>query len=386
MKIVVVGGGFGGVKAALELSNKPNMQVTLISQTENFEYHGALYRSGTGTSPLEVVIPLRNIFNRSTNVSVELDRIIGIDAKKKRVISETGNLYPYDKVIFAMGNILHYYGLPGIAENSMSLDTITNTIALRYQMTQLFKSTQENVTVAVIGAGPSGVELVGELQHFADRVASKYSLPSTKVHPMLVEGTARVLPTLSPQASVKALRRLKKLGVDVRLNTRINSCEPGKVCLDSGDLRSDLIVWTAGSQTPPFYAQYANVFVLERGKVKVDQFLRAVNQEHIYVIGDNAKTPFSGMAQTALHDAKFVAKNIFREYHDQAPSWYRAYQPIYAVPIGEKWAVLQTGKGVISGYRGWLVRRRADLAIYRNFEPYKQALKTYKKGNRLAKF
>jgi NADH dehydrogenase len=386
MKIVIVGGGFGGVKAALELSNKPNMQVTLVSQSEYFEYHGALYRSGTGTSPLEVVIPLRNIFKRSTNVSVELDRVIGIDAKKKRVISETGNLYNYDKVIFAMGNVLHYYGLPGIQENSMSLDTISNAIALRHEMAQLFKSPQKSVKVAVIGAGPSGVELVGSMQHFADLVAQRYGLPKTNVRPMLIEGASRVLPTLSAQASAKALRRLQKLGVDVRLDTRINSCEPGKVCLDSGDLQADLIVWTAGSKTPAFYVQYPDIFELERGKVKVDQYLRAVNQENIYIIGDNAKTPFSGMAQTALHDAKFVARNILKEYQQQQLSWYRAYQPIYVVPIGEKWAVLQTTKGVISGYRGWLVRRRADLAIYRNFEPYKQAMKTYKKGNKLAKF
>lgn len=385
MRVVVVGGGFGGAKTALELSNKPNIQVTLISQTENFEYHGALYRSGTGRSPLEVVIPLRDIFKKSSNVEVMLDRVVGVNHPKKCVIGETGEVYKYDKLVLALGNELNYFGLEGIKQHSMSLDTIVNTIALRHELTKLFKANNKP-HIAIIGAGPSGVELAGELQNFADMVADKYQLEHIAVQVTVVEGAERVLPSLREPASTKAQRRLERLGVRVLTGTRINACEPSKVCLESGDLDADLIVWTAGSKTSGFYLQYPDIFKLEGGKIAVDQYLQARGQEDIYVIGDNAATRFSGMAQTALHDAKFVAQNILRDAKNLSQLWYKEVQPIYVVPIGRRWAILQTKHKITSGYKGWLVRRRADMAIYRNFQPYKEALKTWRKGNQRALF
>ena len=239
----------------------------------------------------------------------------------------------------------------------------------------------------VVGAGASGVELAGELQHFANLVAEKYQKKPCQVEVKLVEGAPRVLPALLPKASAKAEKRLRKLGVKLLLNTKVNSCEPGKLCLEKGELEADLIAWTAGSSPVSFYAEHPKLFELERGRVKVDDFLRVQGQEDIYILGDNAFTKYSGMAQTALHDAKFVAHNLLRLKKGRKPVSYRTRHPIYVIPIGPKWAVLQkTDNKIISGYRGWLVRRRADLEIYRNFEPYKQALKTWRKGNRLAKF
>lgn len=386
MKIVVVGGGFGGVKTALELSNKDDIEVILISERPNFEYHGALYRSGTGRSPLEVVIPLREILQNSHHVTFSQDKIVGIDDVKQRVIGETGEVYSYDKLVLAMGNVVNYFGIKGMGDMSMSLDTIANTIALRIRLTELFKNSDKPANIAVIGAGPAGVELAGELKHFAQLVAARYDTKPVTVNVSLIEGASRVLPTLLPVASEKALKRLKALGLKVMLKTQVNSCEPGKVCLNSGDLHADLIVWTAGSRATGFYAEHTDIFELERGKVRVNQYLCIGEHKHIFVIGDNAATPYSGMAQTALHDAKFVAANILREQAGQQPQWYQARRPIYAVPIGPNWAILQTTRRVISGRRAWAVRRRADLAIYRNFEPYKQAIKTYRSGHRLANF
>lgn len=385
MNIVIIGSGFGGVKTALELSNKSGIKVTLVSQISNFEYHAALYRSGTGRSPLEVVLPLRDIFKRSHNVKTVQDRIVGIDIKKQHIVSETGNVYKYDRVVFAMGNVVNYFGLPGLEKTTMTLDTIANTIALRHELTDLFKRTSKP-RVAVIGAGPAGVELVGELQHYAGLVTQRYELAPIKVQATIIEGADRLLPTLDESASKKALKRLRQLKVKVLLGTQVDSCLPGKVCISSGDINADVIVWTAGSKAVGFYGEHPEVFELERGKVKVDQYLHAIGHEDVYVIGDNAATPYSGMAQTALHDASFVAENMLREQNHQHPKWYRAIRPIYAVPIGPKWAILQTKRKVVSGYKAWLTRRRADLAIYRNFQPYKQAIKTWRKGNKLARF
>lgn len=384
-RVVIVGGGFAGVKTALELANKRGFLVQLISSQTNFEYHGALYRSATGRSPREVVVPLRQIFKRAKNVELVLDTVAAISPQRKVLRSETGNEYAYDTVILAMGNSVNYFGIAGMDQNSFAMTTMPQTIALRNRLIELFRENGTEPVIAVVGAGATGTELAGELQTLARRVARKYG--NRLVHPkvILIEGSDRVLPMLDPVLSGKAYKRLQKLGVELRLDTRVDSCQPGKVCLAGGDLAADVVVWTAGSTPVSFYANHPKVFHLERGRVNVDTFLRPEGHEYIYVLGDNANTQFSGMAQTALHDAKFVARNLLRQQRHLKPVAYRAWHPVYVVPIGEKWAVLQSQKHLLSGYRGWVARRQADRWIFQNFLPYKAAIKQWRRGNKMAR-
>jgi len=385
-KIVIVGGGFAGVKTALELANKSGFQVQLISTHMNFEYHGALYRSATGHSPMEVVIPLKTILKRAKNVELILDTVASINSHRKTLRSETGNEYSYDSVVLAMGNDVNYFGIDGMDQHSFAMTTIPQTIALRSKLIELFKKPGATPTIAIVGAGPTGVELAGELQQFARRISHKYRNHLAHPKVVLIEGSDRVLPMFDPVLSAKAYKRLQKLGIHSRLSTKVNSCEPGKVCLAGEDIQADAIVWTAGSKPVDFYAQHPREFKLERGRVKVDKFMRAFGHKDIYVLGDNASTRSSGMAQTALHDAKFVVRNLLRIQKGTPAVAYRDWHPIYVVPVGEKWAVLQSEKHQISGYAGWLARRRADRWIFKNFLPYKQAIRQWRRGNKLARF
>lgn len=385
-KVVIVGGGFAGCKAALELANQRGFDVTLINSTTNFEYHGALYRSATGHSPTEVVIGIDDMLRRAKNVRFVLDTIDRIVPKDKRLISETGHNYQYDIAILAMGNCINYFGIEGMEQHSFGLNNVHHAIALRHFLTDMFKKKIEDQRVAIVGGGASGVELAGEIQNFARLVARKYH---TRIHHpkvVLIEGSDRVLPMFDPVLSAKAYKRLQELGVELRLSTKVNSCEAGKVCIDSGDIKAEAIIWTAGSRPVDFYSNHPKVFKLEKGRVKVDEYLRADGHDDIYVLGDNAFTPHTGMAQTALYDAKFVTRNLIRQRKGDKPVEYRARHPIYVVPVGENWAVLQTGNHQWSGYQAWLVRRRADWEIFRNFLPYKKAIKQWRKANRLADF
>ncbi len=390
LHIVVVGGGFGGVKTALELANKRGIDVTLISQGMNFEYHGALYRTATGRSPMEVVIPLREIFARAKNVSVVLDTVSKIDPKMQRIESETGNVYAYDKVVLALGNVTNYFGIEGMEQHTSTMTTISNTMVLRHKLIALLRSKKKTIKIAVIGGGASGVELVAELPYFAELVAKKDGREQKHLELTLIEGSDRVLPLLDAKASDIAHKKLVSQGIALHLNTRVNSCHEGQVCMDSGDISADLIVWTAGSRPPDFYTTNESVFMLERGKVVVDSFLRARakkgSYKDIYVIGDNAKTPFSGMAQTAIHDAKFVARNFIAQARGTQQTLYRAWHPIYVVTVGPGWAVVQDGRKIVSGRIGWSIRRKADMWVFKNFEPYKKAIKTWRKGGKVAKF
>lgn len=387
-KVVVVGGGFGGVKTALELANKPGIEVDLISDNSYFEYHGALYRSAVGHSPMEVVIPLKDIFAQAKNVNIILDKIAFVDAKKHCLASETGNTYMYDKVVFALGNVVNYFGIDGVSEHSQAMNNINATIKLRTNLVELFSQKHTKpVRVAVIGAGASGVELAGELPQFAKFVAKKYRIPAPKVKVVLVDGCDRVLPMLKPAASKKALKRLNKLGVEVHLNVRVESCTKDNVCLSAGNLGADLIVWTAGSKPSEFFAKNSGVFTLNKsGRVIVNEHLQVKNSRNMYVIGDNADTKYSGMAQTALYNALYVARTILAEKQGKKIPPYRNRRPIYVITVGPKWAIAQIGKRVLSGRSGWSVRRKADLAIFKNFQPYKEALKTWRKADKMSRF
>jgi len=387
-RVVIVGGGFGGVKAALELSNKPGFEVQLISDNSHFEYHGALYRSAVGHSPMEVIIPLKEIFKNSKNVELILDSIGFVDAEKHCLASATGNIYSYDKVIFALGSKTNYFGVSGADSHSEEMQDISSTIKLRKKLVELFskKSTHPN-RVAIIGAGASGVELAAEIPHFAKFVAKKSASKHSGVKVVLVDGSDRVLPMLSKSASKKAANRLKRLGIEVHLNIQVESCEKGKVCMSAGNLGADLIIWTAGSKPSDFYSKNSDVFTLGRGgRVVVDDYLKSTHSRNIYVIGDNADTKYSGMAQTALHNASYVAKSLILECKGKTPKKYRPKKPIYVVTVGQKWAVAQIGNRILSGAAGWSIRRQADLVIFKNFQPYKEAIKTWRKADKMSRF
>lgn len=384
-RVVIVGGGFGGVKTALELANNKKFEVTLISNSTNFEYHGALYRTATGNTPLEVVIPLREIFTRAKNVEVVLDTVAGIKSSSKAVKGADGEIYEYDVLVLALGNQINYFGLKDMEEKSFAANTVPHTIVLRHELITQFK-TANQLTIAVVGGGPSGVELAGSINLFAHRVAKKYHKEYVKPRVLLIEGGDRLLPVLAPSLSKKVEQKLKKLGVDVRLGTAVKSCTKGKLHLNTGVQSADIIIWTAGSRIADFYADKENEFTFERGRVVVDDYLRAKGHNNIYVIGDNAGTKYSGMAQTALHDAKYLAENLNRVAHGRKAKKYEPRRPVYAVPAGESWAIYQSSRHKLSGYAAWLLRRRADLYIYKNFEPYETALKQWHRANRQAKY
>jgi len=386
-KVVIVGGGFGGVKTALLLANKPGVEVQLISNNTHFEYHGALYRSAVGHSPREVVMPLKDIFARAKNVELVLDSAGFVDAKKKRIASTSGNIYEYDAAVFALGNTVNYFGIPGLEKYTSTMNDISSTIKLRSQLVKLFTGPQRApLRIAVVGAGASGVELAAELPAFAQIVATQHNITPPNIKIVLIDGADRVLPMFSPKASAKTTAHLKKLGLEIHLNVKVESCKTGAICTATGLLKADLIIWTAGSKPVDFFAANPNVFTLGRGgRVVVDEHLQAQAHKDVYVLGDNADTPYSGMAQTALHDAHFVAENLLRIHAGKQPKHYKARKPIYVVTAGPKWAVVQQGDKVVTGRRGWRIRRQADLAIFENFEPYKQAIKTWRQANKRTK-
>ncbi len=378
MKVVIVGGGFGGVKAALDLANKPNVSVQLVSSQSHFEYHAALYRSATGRSPLEVAIPLHDFFGFADNVTIFKDAISSLDIQSKSVTGRTGSRYHYDVLILGLGNTTEYYGIKGLREYTYGIKTLRESLAFkRHLHDQLLHSDTEKHYI-VIGAGASGIELSAELATYIKKIRKKHAIKRNFTVD-LVEAGPQILPAMPQQFSRRIKRRLRSLRVKLYLHTTVQSETVDSLLITSGAIASHTVIWTAGVTNNPFFNLQPDIFKLTpTRRVVVDQYLQAASD--IYVIGDSADTPYSGMAQTAMHNAAFVADDILRIINGSPRRAYQAKRPVYAIPAGPHWAAVSWGKINIYGRAGWVLRRLADLRLFWSFLPAPRALKVWHYG------
>ncbi len=381
-KIVAVGGGFASVKLALELGKTDMFDVTLIAPHPQLEYHGALYRSATGRSPLEVVVPFREIFKDLPHVKIVGDLITDIRPQVNELKGLSGQVYSYDAVVLGLGYEKEYFNTKGAREHTESMYTIFDAIALRDRMRDLFVSRAgKSCEIIVVGAGPTGIELAGDVSSFADIVSKQFKSQPAKPHVTVVDRAPRVLPMLDEAASSAALKRMKTLGIDFIGNLGVDHCTSKHLCLDGEKvLPADIIVWTAGSRANPFFERYPELFDLDpKKRVIVNEYMQA-KSPNIYVLGDAASTQYSGMAQTAINDAVQLAKNFKRFMDGKSLTAYKPQPPIGVVPIGKEWAVVRQDDKLLTGAAGWKVRRAADLWVLSNFLSTKQAKEHWAKG------
>ncbi len=382
-RIVIIGGGFMGVKCALELSraNLDNTKIRLITDKSNFEYHGALYRLVAGKSPMEVCLPLRDILDES-RVEIIIDKAIAIDTKDQYVTGESGSTYNYDDLVLGLGAETNYFGIPGLQENSWGMKTIDDALQLKKHVIQTLQmcpaqdhaERTKALNFVIIGAGPTGVELAGELGGYAKQLIANANLDPNLVNIVLVERSDRILPKLHQKLSKKITKRLQKLGVDVRTSCIVESLENDVVTLSGEPLSSSTVVWTAGVKANALVDQLG-AEQDRMGRIKVNQYMNAPGLENVYVGGDIASTQWSGMAQTAINDGVFVANAIRRKITnpDSVARIYSQKEPIYAIPAGPAWSGTQFGKLNFFGRTGWMLRRLVDWVVFINFLPFGKA-------------
>ncbi len=377
-RVVIVGGGFGGVRAALSLANKRDINVKLISSQNIFEYHAALYRSATGRSPLEVAIPLNDFFADANNIEVVTDTITDLNAESKFVASESGSRYEYDSLILALGSVTDYFGIKGLKAYSYGVKSIHQALKLKRHLHEQLLRSETDREYVVVGAGATGVELSAELTSYLKKIRRKHKIKTAFVVNLIESGSAP-LANMPKDFSKAVERRLRRLNVKLFFNTPVKSETADAIKIKSKPIHTQTVVWTAGTSNNPFFSRFPKVFTLDsRKRVEVNEYLQA--KPDIYVIGDSASTPYSGMAQTALHDAMFVANNICRKQKGKTLKTYRPKRPIYAIPVGTRWAAVLWGNRRVYGRIGWGIRRLADLRLYLTFLPFNKALTAWRYG------
>ncbi len=380
MRVVIVGGGFGGIRAALNLVNKTGFEVILISKLPYFEYTAALYRSATGRSQRESAIPLSDFFTKARNINIVQDEIVGLDNDARAITGQSGEVYHYDTLIFAVGSVVNYFGINGLRELSYRVRTVSDALALkRHLHDDLTAGHVTERNYVVVGGGATGVELASEFTSYLKKVRLEHGI-KTKFNVDLIEAGPSLLASLPTSFTDKINRRLKRLGVKMYFNTAVKAEDAAAIQLPRGSIKSHTVVWSAGLTNNPFFDKYPKLFTTGRGdKVVVNEYLEAL--PNVYIIGDSAATQYSGLAQTAISDANFVTANLMRQSHHRAAVTYKPKRPIYAIPAGHRWAAVLWGRTRFYGYPGWILRRLADLRLYVSFLPLKKALTIWQSGS-----
>jgi NADH dehydrogenase len=374
MNITIVGGGFGGIKSALELAKNPANHITLISDKADFQYYPALYSSATGHSHLESWVPLGEIFAGKKNITVCIDTIEKIDTKDKKLQGASGKVYHYERCILALGSVTTYFNIEGLESYAYGIKSEEEIKTLKQH---IYHDIAERHTMdkhyVVVGGGPTGVELAAALGSYLKRLSDHYGLKKHAIRIDLIEAAPRILPRMGEAASRRVAKRLKKLGVSVQVGKAVQSETADEIMVSGKPIKSQTVIWTSGVANSPFYEKNKDQFKFApRGRVAVDQYMRAADD--LYVIGDNAATLYTGLAQTALHDAMFVAKNILREQRGRRPKEYKAVQPIVIIPVGERWSVFEWHGFRLYGWIAAILRRAADFVGYSDVLPLGQAL------------
>lgn len=372
MHVVVVGGGFGGVKAALELSKRQVGKITLISNEPYFLHHATLYATATGRNYAESVIPLNVIFANHPSVEVVQDYVTSFEPHR-HLISSKKKDYHYDKLVLALGSVTTYFGIPGLAEHGYGIKSLEDIKKFQEHIHNEVVEQKLDKEYFVIGAGQTGVELAAALNIYIKNLKSLYRLKNTASKVTLVEAAPRILPHLSKTAAQKVGAELKRQGIKILTSHKVQSVNKDHITVDGTLYPTKTAIWTSGVANNPFYTENSEHFHLAKnGHVNVNPYLEALDD--VYVIGDNNTVKHSHQALPAMQQAVHVAKNITRVMTKQPQLVYHSHSVPVGIPVGDHWGYVEQYGMYVAGRSGAFLRRLMELDGYRKLVPTKVAI------------
>lgn len=381
---IIVGAGFLGIETALTLARKKqnDLKIILISSQDHFTYYPGMYRVAMGAPVRQGCIPLSDIFEHYPNVVVVVDTITAVDPEHKRVTSSTQSWH-YDSLVLGIGSEKRPITIPGLEEVVYSFRSIEEAIKLQVRIDTLFEK-HANVTSSedmlmglhfvIVGGGPSGTELAGELSQYTHHLAKKYKIDPSYITIDIVEANQRILKQMYTGISEKVSHRLRELNVNIFPNRRVVQGESWSLRLGDMKLGTKTVIWAAGLSPSRFADDIPGVELNDRGKIKVDEFLRPNGMYDIYAGGDIADTTYSGLAQTSIHHGRYIADSIVRRHKFRHIWPYSPKTPAHNIPIGRGWAAFEIGRFRLYGFIPWLVRLVIDFRYYNSILPTKTAL------------
>ncbi len=386
-RVVIVGGGFGGLRAARGLRRAP-VEVTLYDRHNYHLFQPLLYQVAAAVlSPADIAQPIRKILSRQANAQVSLNAIEGVDLAA-RTIRHAGGEVAYDYLVLATGATHSYFAHPEWADLAPGLKTIDDAVAIRRRILLAFEEAEQQMddaaraallTFVVIGAGPTGVELAGALKEIAVQSIPRdfRQIDTTLARVILLEAADRVLPAMDPVSSRAAQRHLHHLGVEVRIGSLVTAMTPAGVSVGDDFVPAASVFWAAGVQASPL-ARGLGVELDQAGRVRVNPDLSVPDHPEVFVVGDlahavdpdtGARLP--GVAQVALQGAAHVARIINNEVRGRAAP---ARRPVFRyrdkgtmATVGRHKAVAEIGGRHVHGLAAWLLWGGVHIAFLVSF-------------------
>jgi NADH dehydrogenase len=376
-RVVIVGAGFGGLNAAQSLASAP-VSITVIDRKNHHTFQPLLYQVATaGLSPGEIAAPIRSILRRHKNIEVLMADVTGFDLERRVVRTAAENEVqevPYDSLIVAAGASHAYFGHDEWEALAPGLKTIEDALEIRRRVLLAFELAERRANAgefcdplnfAVVGGGPTGVELAGTLAEICRHALAHdfRSIDPRRARIHLIEAGPHVLPAYPEDLSRSALEQLQRLGVDVLTSTMVTQVEPGAIYMADKKMDAAVILWAAGVAASPL-GKKLGAPVDRAGRVLVNPDLSLPNHPEVFVIGDLAALKdasgklLPGVAPVAILEGRYVAKLIRRELHrglEAAPRpAFHYYDKGSLATIGRAAAVAQFGRIHISGFIAWL--------------------------------
>lgn len=372
-RIVIIGGGFAGISLAKRLRNK-NVQVVLLDKHNYHNFQPLMYQVATGgLEPDSIAYPIRKIVQEYKDFYFRLAEVRDIDAENNTIYSDIGEL-KFDYLVIATGSKTNYFGNKEIERNSMAMKTIPQSLNIRSLILENFEQAlltndiderHSLMNFVLVGGGPTGVELAGALAEMKKAILPK-DYPDLDVRKMeinLIQGSNRVLDSMSENASEKAEKFLLDLGVSVWKNVRVTGYD-GKTVTTSSDLSFDsaTVIWTAGVQGALPHGLKADSFIKNVNRIKVNQYNQVEGYEHLFAIGDIAvmsseKFPQGHpmMAQPAMQQGRLLAENLIRLLDKKELKPFEYKDKGSMATIGRNKAVVDLPKFKFSGVFAWFV-------------------------------
>ena len=370
-KVIIVGGGFGGLWAAKALANKP-VDVTLIDRKNHHVFQPLLYQVATAVlSPGEIAHPIRRILHHAKNIEVILGEVVGFDTANNKVRLEDGAEVAFDYLIVAAGARHAYFGHDDWEVSAPGLKTLEDAVEIRRRVLLAFelaerdaylKGEHDQLNFVVVGGGPTGVELAGAIADIARQALAKdfKAIDTRKARVILFEGSDRVLGTFANDLSDSAKSQLEDLGVEVRLNSFVTDIAPGKVKVGEEWINCDVVVWATGVAASPI-GKLLGAEIDKAGRVFVEPDLSIPGHKNIFVIGDMASIkqengePVPGVSPAAMQMGTTTAKNILNELKGGERKKFGYVDKGTMATIGRSKAIAHLAGLKFKGFIAWMM-------------------------------